>query len=198
MRCYPFILDDCGRALNAQEIDCNNAEEALQLGSAAVANDLVEVWCGRRRLARFEPERRQERPLSRMRARLIVVERRLREGEQHISQQEKVIAKLKREERDRAFRPRHPDRDPEGIFTGAGLYRRRSGKAIWIERLLQSQLTMDGAKCLGFLTATGSVHDPQGSADRDPLGDSAHRGCAVGDDGVPYYCSGPMSNAPRR
>lgn len=103
MRCYLFILDDCGRALNAQEIDCNNAEEALQLGSAAVANDFVEVWCGPRRLARFEPERRQERPISRMRARLIVAERRLREGEQHISQQEKVIAKLKNAERDLAL-----------------------------------------------------------------------------------------------
>lgn len=103
MRCYLFILDDCGRALNTQEIDCNSAEDALQLGSAAVANELVEVWCGPRRLARFEPERRQDRPLSRMRARLIVVERRLREGEQHISQQEKVIAKLKREERDLAL-----------------------------------------------------------------------------------------------
>lgn len=103
MRCYLFILDDCGRALNTQEIDCNSAEDALQLGSAAVANELVEVWCGPRRLARFEPERRQDRPLSRMRARLIVVERRLREGEQHISQQEKFIAKLKREERDLAL-----------------------------------------------------------------------------------------------
>jgi hypothetical protein len=103
MRCYLFTLDDCGRALNAQEIDCNNTEEALQLGSAAVANDPVEVWCGPRRLARFEPERRQERPLSRLRERLIVAERRLREGEQHISQQEKVIAKLKREGRDLAL-----------------------------------------------------------------------------------------------
>ncbi|WP_156163269.1 MULTISPECIES: hypothetical protein [unclassified Bradyrhizobium] len=43
MRCYIFTLDDCGRTLKAQEIDCNNAEEALQLGSAAVANDPVEV-----------------------------------------------------------------------------------------------------------------------------------------------------------
>jgi hypothetical protein len=103
MRCYLFTLDDCGSALNAQEIDCNNTEEALQLGSAAVANDPVEVWCGPRRLARFEPERRQERPLSRLRERLIVAERRLREGEQHISQQEKVIAKLKREGRDLAL-----------------------------------------------------------------------------------------------
>jgi hypothetical protein len=68
-----------------------------------VANDPVEVWCGPRRLARFEPERRQERPLSRLRERLIVAERRLREGEQHISQQEKVIAKLKREGRDLAL-----------------------------------------------------------------------------------------------
>lgn len=42
MRCYLFTLDDCGSTLNAQEIDCNNAEEALQLGSAAVANDPVE------------------------------------------------------------------------------------------------------------------------------------------------------------
>jgi hypothetical protein len=94
MRCYIFTLDDCGRTLKAQEIDCNNAEEALQLGSAAVANDPVEVWCGPRRLARFEPERRQERPLSRLRERLIVAERRLSEGEQHISQQERVIAQL--------------------------------------------------------------------------------------------------------
>ena len=103
MRCYLSTLDDCGSTLNAQEIDCNSAEEALQLGSAAVANDPVEVWCGPRRLARFEPERRQERPLSRLRERLIVAERRLREGEQHISQQETVIAQLKREGSDLAL-----------------------------------------------------------------------------------------------
>ncbi|MCS3765800.1 MULTISPECIES: hypothetical protein [Bradyrhizobium] len=103
MRCYIFTLYDCGRTLNAQEIDCNNAEEALQLGSPAVANDPVEVWCGPRRLARFEPERRQERPLSRLRERLIVAERRLHEGEQHISEQERVIAQLKREGRDLAL-----------------------------------------------------------------------------------------------
>ena len=103
MRCYIFTLDDCGKALDAREIDCNNAEDALQLGSAAVANDPVEVWCGPRRLARFEPEWRQERPLSRLRERLIVAERRLREGEQHISQQETVIAQLKREGRDLAL-----------------------------------------------------------------------------------------------
>jgi hypothetical protein len=103
MRCYIFTLDDRGRTLNAQEIDCNNAEEALQLGSAAVANDPVEVWCGPRRLARFEQERRQERPLSRLRERLIVAECRLNEGEQHISQQERVVAQLKRKGRDLAL-----------------------------------------------------------------------------------------------
>jgi hypothetical protein len=103
MRCHLFTLDDCGRTLSAQEIDCSSAEEALQLGSAAVANDPVEIWCGPRRLARFEPERRQERPLSRLRERLIVAERRLREGEQHISQQETVIAQLKREGSDLAL-----------------------------------------------------------------------------------------------
>ncbi|MBW5434544.1 hypothetical protein FXB41_07060 [Bradyrhizobium canariense] len=103
MRCYIFTLDDCGSTLKAHEIDCNNAEEALQLGSAAVANDPVEVWCGPRRLARFEPERRQERRLSSLGARLIVAERYLREGEQLISQQERVIAHLKREGRDLAL-----------------------------------------------------------------------------------------------
>ncbi|UFW43423.1 hypothetical protein [Bradyrhizobium sp. WSM471] len=103
MRCHIFTLDDCGGILNAQEIDCINAEEALQLGSAAAAVDPVEVWCGPRRLARFEPERRQERPISRLHELLIVAERRLREGEQHISQQEMVIARLKREERDLAL-----------------------------------------------------------------------------------------------
>ena len=70
MRCHIFTLDNCGRTLNAQEIDCNNAEEAVQLGSAAVANDPVEVWYGPRRLALFEPGRRRERPLSRLRERL--------------------------------------------------------------------------------------------------------------------------------
>ena len=103
MRCHIFTVDDYGRTLNAQEIDCNNAEEAAQLSSAAVANDPVEVWCGPRRLARFEPERRWERPLSRLRAGLFVAERHLREGEQHISQQERVIAQLKRAGRDLAF-----------------------------------------------------------------------------------------------
>jgi hypothetical protein len=97
MRCSIFALDDYGRTLNAQAIDCNNAAEALQLGSAAVANDPIEVWCGPRRLARFEPDRRQERPLSRLCEHLIVAERRL------ISQQERVIAQLKREGRDLAL-----------------------------------------------------------------------------------------------
>src|SRR5438105_14121965 len=96
MRCYILTLDDCGRTQNAQEIDCDNAEEALQLGSAAVANEPVEVWCGPRRLTRFEPER----PPSRVRERLVVAERRLSEGEQHISKQKGVIARLKREGRD--------------------------------------------------------------------------------------------------
>ncbi|MCK1406788.1 hypothetical protein [Bradyrhizobium sp. 76] len=103
MRCYIFTLDDCGRTLEAQEIDCNSAEEALQLGSAAVATDPIEVWCGPRRLARFEPEPPQERPLSRLHKRLVVAERRLREGDEHISHQERVIAQLKREGRDLAL-----------------------------------------------------------------------------------------------
>jgi hypothetical protein len=103
MRCHIFTLDDCGRTLNAQEIDCNNAEEALQLGSAALANHPVEVWCGPRRLARFEPERRRARPLPRLRELLSVVERRILRGEQHIVQQETVIAQLKREGRDLAL-----------------------------------------------------------------------------------------------
>jgi hypothetical protein len=103
MRCYIFTLDDCGRILNAQEIDCDSAEEALQLGSAAVADDPVEVWCGRRRLGRFEPDRSQMRPIPRLRKRLLIAERRIREGEQHIAQQEEVIAQLKREERDLAI-----------------------------------------------------------------------------------------------
>jgi hypothetical protein len=46
MRCYIFTLDDDGRTLNAREIDCNNADEALQLGSASAAEDHVEFWCG--------------------------------------------------------------------------------------------------------------------------------------------------------
>ncbi|WP_409192591.1 hypothetical protein [Bradyrhizobium sp. RDM4] len=103
MRCYIFTLDDCGRTLNAQEIDCNSAEEALQLGSAAVADDPVEVWCGARRLARFEPDPSQRRPIPRLRKRLIIAERRVREGEQHIAKQEEMIARLKREERDLAI-----------------------------------------------------------------------------------------------
>ena len=89
--------------MNAQEIDCNSAEEALQLGSAAVADDPVEVWCGPRRFARFEPDRSQTRPIPRLRKRLIVAERRIREGEQHIAKQEEMIAQLKREERDLAI-----------------------------------------------------------------------------------------------
>jgi hypothetical protein len=103
MRCYIFTVDNYGRTLNAQEIDCNNVDEALQLGSAAVADDHVEVWCGSRRLARFGPERRPEGPLSRLAQRLTVAERRLREGEQRIRQQERVIAQRKREGRDLAL-----------------------------------------------------------------------------------------------
>lgn len=43
------------------------------------------------------------RPIPRLRKRLIIAERRMREGEQHIAHQEKVIAHLKREERDLAI-----------------------------------------------------------------------------------------------
>lgn len=46
------------KTLDVQEIECGNAEEALQLGSAGEANQPIEVWCGPRRLGRFEPERR--------------------------------------------------------------------------------------------------------------------------------------------
>jgi hypothetical protein len=74
MRCYIFTLD--GRIPNAQEIDCSNAEEASQLSTAAVANDPVEVWCGPRGLARFEPERKRARPLSRLCELLTLAERR--------------------------------------------------------------------------------------------------------------------------
>ena len=103
MRCYIFTLDDWGKTLDVQEIECGNAEEALQLGSAGKANQPIEVWCGPRRPGRFEPERRQARPLPRLRARLTLAERRLHEGEQHISQQETVITQLKREGRDLAL-----------------------------------------------------------------------------------------------
>jgi uncharacterized coiled-coil protein SlyX len=102
MRCLIFAINDWGSTLDAQAIDCISAEEALQLGSAAVEDDPVEVWCGSRRLARFEPDRRV-RPFPRLRERLIKVERRIREGEQHIAQQERVIAELKRWERDLAI-----------------------------------------------------------------------------------------------
>ena len=103
MRCLIFAINDWGSTLDAQAIDCISAEEALQLGSAAVEDDPVEVWCGSRRLARFEPDRGQMRPIPRLRNRLIKVERRIREGEQHIAQQERVIAELKRGERDLAI-----------------------------------------------------------------------------------------------
>jgi hypothetical protein len=103
MRCYIFTLDGWGKTLDVQEIECVSAEEALQFGSAGVANQLIEVWCGPRRLGRFEPERRQARPLPRLGALLTLAERRLHEGEQHISQQERVIAQLKREGRDHAL-----------------------------------------------------------------------------------------------
>jgi hypothetical protein len=100
MRCLIFAIADWGSTSDAQAIDCIGAEEALQLGSAAVEDDPVEVWCGPRRLAHFEPDRSQLRPIPRLRKRLIRAERRIREGEQHIVQQERVIAELKRGERD--------------------------------------------------------------------------------------------------
>lgn len=68
-----------------------------------MANDPVELWCGARRLARLEPERKQERPLSRLHERFRLAERRLNEGEHNISQQETVIRQLKREGRDLAL-----------------------------------------------------------------------------------------------
>ncbi|MGY4371834.1 hypothetical protein ACVW1A_007899 [Bradyrhizobium sp. LB1.3] len=48
MRCYIFTLDYWGKTLDVQEIECGSAEEALQLGSAGVANEPIEVWCGPR------------------------------------------------------------------------------------------------------------------------------------------------------
>lgn len=68
-----------------------------------MANDPFELWCGARRLARLEPERKQERPLSRLHERFLLAERRLNEGEHNISQQETVIRQLKREGRDLAL-----------------------------------------------------------------------------------------------
>ncbi|MCK1409400.1 hypothetical protein [Bradyrhizobium sp. 76] len=103
MLCYIFTLDDWGKTLDVQEIECGSAEEALQLGSAGVAHQPTEVWCGPRRLGRFEPERRQAGPLPRLRALLTLAERRLREGEHHIRQQETLINRLKREGRDLAL-----------------------------------------------------------------------------------------------
>jgi hypothetical protein len=103
MRCLIFAIDDWGSTLGAQAIDCISAEEALQLGSATVEDNPVEVWCGPRRLARFEPDRRRMRPIPRLRMRLIKVERLIREGERHIAQQERIIAEFKRGERDLAI-----------------------------------------------------------------------------------------------
>lgn len=48
-------------------------------------------------------QRRQARPLPHLRARLALAERRLHEGEQHISQQETVITQFQREGRDLAL-----------------------------------------------------------------------------------------------
>jgi hypothetical protein len=141
MRCYIFTLDDRGGTLNAQEIDCNSAEEALQLGSAAVADDPVEVWCGPAVLLVLS----QTRPIPRLRKRLIIAERRICEGEQHIAKQAEMIAQLQRRRarsRTRVFRSGYPDRDPEGSFAGTGFAGRRSGKAVWIKRLAQSQVTI--------------------------------------------------------
>lgn len=103
MRCHIFTLDDWGRILDVQEVDCTSPEEALQLGSAAVVTDPIEVWSGPRRLGRFEPERMEARPLPRLRELLTVTERLIQEGEQHISQQEAVIARLKHRGRELAL-----------------------------------------------------------------------------------------------
>lgn len=103
MRCHIFTLDDWGRTLDVQEVDCGSTEEALQLGSAAVINEAIEVWCGPRRLGRFEPERMQARLLARLRELLTLAEHRIDEGEQHISRQERVIGQLKRKGRDLAL-----------------------------------------------------------------------------------------------
>lgn len=99
MRCYIFTHDDGGKTLEVQEIECGSSEEVLQLGSAAVANQSIEVWCGPRRLARFEPEKKKARPLPRLLELLELTERRIRECEQQIVQQERMIAQLKREGR---------------------------------------------------------------------------------------------------
>ncbi|MET4296939.1 hypothetical protein ABIB06_007704 [Bradyrhizobium sp. LB8.2] len=103
MRCHIFTRDDWGKTLDVQETECGSPEEALQLGSAGVANQPTEVWCGPRRLGRFEPERSQGRPLPRLHALLTLAERRLHEREQHISKQETLINRLKREGRDLAL-----------------------------------------------------------------------------------------------
>ncbi|MGR4932196.1 hypothetical protein ACIPUD_36135 [Bradyrhizobium sp. CAR08] len=100
MRSHVFTLDDWGRTLEVQEIECVGPGDALQLGSAAAVKDRVEVWCGSRRLTSYEPDRSRVRPLLRLSELLTVAEGRVLKGEQHIAHQEKPIARLKREGRE--------------------------------------------------------------------------------------------------
>jgi hypothetical protein len=68
---------------------------------------------------------------------LTLAERRLREGEQHNRQQERVIAQRKREGRDLAVAFSILDtliENQKGLFTGAGFDRGRIGEAIRIKR----------------------------------------------------------------
>jgi hypothetical protein len=61
MRCYIFTLDGWGKTLDVQEIECGSPEEALQLGSAGVANEPIEVWCGPRSVGLSQSEGKGDR-----------------------------------------------------------------------------------------------------------------------------------------
>ncbi|WP_298873260.1 hypothetical protein [uncultured Bradyrhizobium sp.] len=52
-----YVLDELGNALSMDLVDCATEEEARAKAAALVDEHPVELWCGSRRVARFEPLR---------------------------------------------------------------------------------------------------------------------------------------------
>lgn len=51
-----YVLDELGNALSVDLVDCPTEYEAKEKAAAAVDEHPVELWCGGRRVARFDPE----------------------------------------------------------------------------------------------------------------------------------------------
>ena len=50
-----YVLDEVGNALSIDLVECATEEDARAKAAALVDEHPIELWCGPRRVARFEP-----------------------------------------------------------------------------------------------------------------------------------------------